>query len=90
MITLEKLSASVKPQIVAFQEVRCITSAVHVEIAPGCFMHVLLSQDGLVIGHGDARVAVPLGELVTLALLHEPRLVPELAQPGLNIGRPQT
>lgn len=85
MITLQNLTAT-KNDGKPITDRRCITSAVHVELAPGCFMHVHLGHEGLVLGHGEAQVAIPLHELINLALLHEPGLVPPKPAPLVGVG----
>ena len=84
MIKLENLTAT-KTESPTITERRCITSAVHAELAPGCFMHIHLGNEGLVLGHGEAKVFVPLHELINLALLHEPSLVPPKPAPSLTV-----
>ena len=85
MITLQNLTAT-KTEGKPITDRRCITSAVHVELAPGCFMHILLGNEGLVLGHGEAKVAIPLPELINLTLLHETSLVPPKPAQAVDVG----
>lgn len=83
MTKLQNLTAT-KTESQTITERRCITSAVHAEIAPGCFLHIHLGNEGLVLGHGEAKVFIPLHELINLTLLHEPSLVPPKPAPSLT------
>lgn len=86
MITLSNLTASPDAAAKEISGPRGVTSAVHFELSPGAFVHVLLSAEGLIVRHGDIGVALPLHEIITLAVLHEPRLValpPEPIKPEI-------
>lgn len=72
MKTLVKLSAILT--VAPASAPRPATIALHHEVAPGTFLHVGLGPGGLLIFRGDLAVAVPLDELVKLALNHEPAL----------------
>lgn len=78
MIQLTGLQPEKISPAATFQKARCITSAVHYEFpdAPGCFLHIHLGNEGVTVGHGESLVAIPLEELIALAINHEPRLVP--------------
>ncbi len=75
MITLlTQLEAKPKPSADRFAEGAGVVAAVHFEMVPGGFVHFLLTQDGLLIRHGEIKVGLPIHELITLALQHDPRL----------------
>ena len=54
-------------------------SAVHHEVAPGCFLFLNLGPTGLLVGNGVQALAIPLTELVGLAQAHEPQFTPKEA-----------
>ena len=86
MIQLTKLSAGHKTDGVPVPPAATITAAVHVELQPGAFLHVLLNQDGLMVRHGEIGVIIPLGEIVTLAINAETRLIAQPPPPGTEIN----
>jgi len=58
-------------------ETRGTLQSVHVEVEPGCFVHVGLGHAGLTIHHGPTRVGIPMEAIVALAQVHEPSLQPQ-------------
>lgn len=57
-----------------FNEPRGIVQVVADEPSPGFIRKVSLGAGGLVISHGENKVAIPLAELLALAEKHEPAL----------------
>ncbi len=82
MIALQKLTAVPAPDAPPFKEPRGITSAVHFELRPGSFIHITLGAEGILLRHADAGIAIPLHELINLAVAHDPRLILPPAQPA--------
>lgn len=70
MITITNLEGKPDSTPAVFADPRGTLAAVHVEIAPGVFAHVLLTGDGLMIRRGDVKIALPLAGLITLAARH--------------------
>ena len=75
MKTLIDLTA--KATTADWPETRGTLQSVHVEVEPGCFVHVGLGAAGLTIHHGPTKVGIPMAALVALAQVHEPSLQPQ-------------
>lgn len=87
MITLlQNLKASTAPSEKDFGIRAGAVSSVHAEIAPGVFVHVSLSQDGLMFRQGESKIGVPMVELLALAASCEKIVqpIPEATSPGIH------
>lgn len=55
---------------------RGAAGAVHYELGPGAFVHIILSPGGVTVKNGEAMVLLPLNEITHLAIQHDPRVRP--------------
>ncbi len=60
-----------------WDENRGTIQAAHVEVQPGCFVHVALGAAGVTVFHGKSKIALPMAELLALAQHHDASLKPQ-------------
>lgn len=86
IVLLQNLKATAQPSEREFGVRSGAVSSVHAEISPGVFVHVSLSQDGLLFRQAQSKIAVPLAELLALAASSAKPVPPppEATSPGIH------
>lgn len=84
MKTLTQLTA--QPTEADYREPHGVRSAVLHEPSDGWFVQIKLGGAGLTISHGQAIVALPLPELLSLAQQHAPEIFPPV--PAAEVQSP--